>query len=95
MLLALTFSPPLAAESNPSTKPQTAPMTAQEKKNLEMVMNGAKGDFVWLIFEHEDKDPRNPANTYHYNSFDVLRIENGKVQEHWSGTTSTLCESKT
>ena len=47
------------------------------------VVSGAKGDFVWLIFEHEDKDPRNPANTYHYNSFDVLRIENGKVQEHW------------
>src|SRR6476661_8465169 len=30
---------PLAAESiNPPTKPQTAPMTAQEKKNLDMVM---------------------------------------------------------
>src|SRR5215210_886464 len=148
MLLALAVPLPLAAESiNPPTKPQTAPMTAQEKKNLEMVMNwwrevlyaghfelapnyqaenyiqhnpnvntgragfidfftklgrkpmnpipkampadqlpvvsGAKGDFVWLIFEHEDKDPRNPANTYHYNSFEVLRIEKGKVQEHW------------
>ena len=30
---------PLAAESvNPPTKPQAAPMTAQEKKNLDMVM---------------------------------------------------------
>ena len=47
------------------------------------VVSGAKGDYVWLIFEHEDKDPRNPTNTYHYNSFDVLRIENGRVQEHW------------
>jgi len=47
------------------------------------VVSGAKGDFVWLVFEHEDKDPRNPASTYHYNSFDVLRLENGKVQEHW------------
>src|SRR5215470_7505398 len=146
--IMLAFAVSLAAESiNPPTRPQTAPMTAQEKQNLEMVMNwwrevlyaghfelapkyqaenyiqhnpnvnpgragfiefftklgrkpmnpipktmpadqtpvvsGAKGDFVWLIFEHEDKDPRNPANTYHYNSFDVLRIENGKVQEHW------------
>jgi predicted SnoaL-like aldol condensation-catalyzing enzyme len=147
-LLLPVFAGTLGAESiNPATKVQTAPMTAQEKKNLDMVMNwwrevlygghlelsskyqaetyiqhnpnantgragfveyftkagikpinpipktmppdrmpvvsGAKGDFVWLIFEHEDKDPRNPANTYHYNSFDVLRIENGKVQEHW------------
>jgi predicted SnoaL-like aldol condensation-catalyzing enzyme len=133
------------AESiNPPTSPQTAPMTGQEKKNLDMVLNwwrevldgghvelatkyqaedyiqhnpnvptgragfvaffskirkpkdpipatlanppvvkGAKGDYVWLIFEHEDKDPRDPSKTYHYNSFDVLRIQNGKVQEHW------------
>ena len=32
------------------------------------VVMGAKGDFVWLIFETESKDPRNPANTYHSNS---------------------------
>lgn len=137
----------LSAESiNPPTMAQSAPMTKQEKKNLDMVMKwwtevlygghveltdkyqaetyiqhnpnintgraafkeffgkvakpmnpvpttmpaerqpvvkGAKGEYVWLIFEHEDKDPRNPANTYHWNSFDVLRIENGKVAEHW------------
>ncbi len=147
-ILFLTFTIPVAGESiNPATKPQVAPMTAQEKQNLDFVMtwwrevlyaghlelapkyqaenyiqhnpnantaragfvefftklgrkpmnpipktmpadqqpvvSGAKGDYVWLIFEHEDKDPRNPANTYHYNSFDVLRIENGRVQEHW------------
>src|SRR6516225_5280975 len=145
----LIFACALAhAESiNPATKPQTAPMSAQEKKNLDLVLSwwrdvlyaghydlspkyqapdyiqhnpnantgrdgfiaffkslnrpqvnpipkhlpadqmpvvmGARGDYVWLIFEHEDKDPRNQANTYHYNSFDVLRIQNGKVQEHW------------
>lgn len=135
----------VAAESiNPPTKPQTAPLTAQEKKNLDMVLTwwrevidgghlelapnfqaedyiqhnpnvptgragfveffgkfakpknpipatmtnppvvkGAKGDYVWLIFEHEDTDPRDASKTYHYNSFDVLRIQNGKVQEHW------------
>src|SRR5215470_9138200 len=145
---ALIFCALTPAESiNPATKPQTAPMSAQEKKNLDLVLNwwrdvlyaghydlaakyqaadyvqhnpnantgrdgfiaffkalsrpkvnpipkqlptdqmpvvmGARGDYVWLIFEHEDKDPRNPANTYHYNSFDVLRVQNGKVQEHW------------
>ena len=150
-ILFLTFTIPLAGESiNPATKPQVAPMTAQEKQNLDFVMNwrrevlyaghfelapkyqaenyiqhnpnantgrtgfvefftklgrkpmnpipktmpadqlpvvsGAKGDYVWLVFEHEGKDPRNPANTYHYNSFDVLRIENGHVQEHWDST---------
>lgn len=140
----------LRAESvNPATKPQTAPMTSQEKKNLDLVMTwwrevlesahvelaqkyqaenyiqhnpnvstgreafvkffgarpavnpmpaklvnppvvmGAKGDFVWLIREAEAKDPRSPANTYHFNSFDVLRIENGKIQEHWDSSQRT------
>src|SRR6202453_4040382 len=47
------------------------------------VVTGSKGDFVWLIWETEQKDPRDPSKTYHSNSFDVLRIQNGKVQEHW------------
>ncbi len=47
------------------------------------VAMGAKGDYVWLIWETEQKDPRDPSKTYHSNSFDVLRIQNGKVQEHW------------
>jgi predicted SnoaL-like aldol condensation-catalyzing enzyme len=47
------------------------------------VVDGAKGDFVWLVFEDEAKDPHDPSRTYHYNSFDLLRIQNGKIQEHW------------
>ncbi len=39
LLLVVALVPPLGAESvNPPTTPQTAPMTAQEKKNLDMVM---------------------------------------------------------
>src|SRR5258708_15383892 len=128
----------LVAESiNPPTNPQTAPMTAREKKNLQFVLDftrevlqarhtelspkyqaedyiqhnpnistgraafieffsrrppvnpipvkldpapvvsGAKGDVVWLIMEREDKDPRDGSKTYHFNTFDVYRMENG------------------
>jgi predicted SnoaL-like aldol condensation-catalyzing enzyme len=142
----LAVSAPINAESiNPPTNPQVAPMTKQEKKNLDFVMNwwrevlyarhlelapkyqaedyiqhnanistgraafveffsklpggkkdpipakmenmpvvmGAKGDYVWLIWEREAKDPRDPSKTYHFNTFDVVRLQNGKVQEHW------------
>jgi len=143
-LLSLAAMSSRADSINPPTTPQTAPMAAQEKKNLEMVLEwwrvviqgghveqapkyqaedyiqhnpnvptgragfvaffskfskpknpipdklenppvvkGAKGDYVWLVFETEQKDPRDPSKTYHANSFDVLRIQNGKVQEHW------------
>ena len=47
------------------------------------VVSGAKGDFVFLIFEQESPDPRDATKTYHHNSFEVLRLANGKVQEHW------------
>jgi len=47
------------------------------------VVTGAKGDFVFLIFEQESPDPRDASKTYHHNSFEVLRLSNGKVQEHW------------
>jgi len=61
------------------------PNPSPDKLDTPPVVTGAKGDFVWLIFETEQKDPRDPSGqkTYHSNSFEVIRIQNGKVQEHW------------
>jgi len=47
------------------------------------VIQFAKGDYVALIWEREAKDPVDPAKTYKYNFFDIVRVQNGKVQEHW------------
>ena len=131
---------------NPATLPQTAPMTAAEQKNLDIVLafwreiieahhteladrylaedyiqhnpnvptgraafikafsnraptqpmpdrlaqppviRGARGDFVWLVFENEAMHPRDADKTYRYNSFDVFRIRNGKIAEHWDSS---------
>ena len=43
----------------------------------------AKGDYVALIFEREAKDPADPSSTYTFNTYDLLRMENGLIQEHW------------
>ena len=43
------------------------------------VVQFAKGDFVVLVWEREGKDPADPSKTYKYNTYDMLRIENGKV----------------
>src|SRR5580658_6412402 len=64
-----------------STVPPTNPIP--EKLTRPPVVEGARGDFVWLVFEDEAKDPHDPSKTYHYDSFDLLRIQNGQVQEHW------------
>jgi len=47
------------------------------------VVAGAKGNFVWLVFEHKFKNPKDPSQSVYENSFDLFRIQNGKIQEHW------------
>ena len=49
----------------------------------------AKGDYVVVIWEREGKDPADPAKTYKYNTYDLLRLQNGKVQEHWDWALKT------
>ena len=49
----------------------------------------AKGDYVVVIWEREGKDPADPAKTYKYNTYDLLRLQNAKVQEHWDWALKT------
>jgi len=46
----------------------------------------AKGDYVVLVWEHEDKDSADPSKTYTFNTFDVMRVQNGRIQEHWDSS---------
>lgn len=52
------------------------------KPNLKPVMTLAKGDYVVLVWEHDDKDQS--GKPIKYNAYDVLLVENGKVHEHWN-----------
>jgi predicted SnoaL-like aldol condensation-catalyzing enzyme len=55
--------------------------------NLVTIM--AERDLVVLAFRRELTDPKNPAQRYTTTWFDMLRIENGKIAEHWDyGTRS-------
>ena len=45
----------------------------------------AKGDYAVLVWEREEKDPTDPSKTYKHNDFDLFRIANGKIVEHWDG----------
>jgi predicted SnoaL-like aldol condensation-catalyzing enzyme len=42
-----------------------------------------KNDYVVLIWEHDDKDQT--GKPIKYNTYDILRMQNGKIQEHWDG----------
>jgi predicted SnoaL-like aldol condensation-catalyzing enzyme len=47
----------------------------------------AEGDLVVLTFKQEYPDPKAPGKKYTSTWFDMLRIENGKVAEHWDPST--------
>lgn len=55
--------------------------------NLVTIM--AERDLVVLAFRRELPDPKAPGQRYTTTWFDMLRIENGKIAEHWDyGTKS-------
>jgi predicted SnoaL-like aldol condensation-catalyzing enzyme len=43
----------------------------------------AEGDLVVLSFVRESDDPSAPGKKYTTTWFDMFRIENGKIAEHW------------
>jgi predicted SnoaL-like aldol condensation-catalyzing enzyme len=43
----------------------------------------ADGDRVVLAFAREMKDPKDATKTYTTTWFDMFRIENGRIAEHW------------
>jgi predicted SnoaL-like aldol condensation-catalyzing enzyme len=43
----------------------------------------AKGNMVLLVWKHATPDPTSAGSTYPSYSFDLFRIEGGKIVEHW------------
>jgi predicted SnoaL-like aldol condensation-catalyzing enzyme len=43
----------------------------------------AKADYVVLVWELDGEDKTGKA--FKYNTFDVVRVANGKIAEHWDG----------
>lgn len=63
-------------------KPATEPT---EIPNL--VMMTAERDIVTLAFRVERKHPKKEGETYTTTWFDMFRIEDGKIAEHWDSAT--------
>ncbi len=47
------------------------------------VLTLTSGDIVFFLIENEAKDPADPSKTYKYNWFDMLRVKDGMIVEHW------------
>ena len=58
-----------------------SPVEAKIKAPLVAVM--ADGDLVMLAFAREYPDPKDPSAKYTTTWFDMFRIKDGKIVEHW------------
>ena len=63
--------------------PGRTPQKIKPEWKDEPVLSLVDGPFVLFMWERKDKDPAVPTQDYIWNLFDVVRIENGLVKEHW------------
>lgn len=61
------------------------PIEARIKAQLVAIV--AEGDWVVLSFVSEKTDPKDSTKKYTTTWFDMFRIENGKIAEHWDPAT--------
>ena len=47
------------------------------------VLTLINGPYSFMMWDRTDNDPSDPTKQYTWNHFDVLRMENGRVKEHW------------
>jgi predicted SnoaL-like aldol condensation-catalyzing enzyme len=69
-----------------SRKPTTIPADSKSWKT-KVVSVTAEGDRVVVAFVRELPDPRAQGKTYTTTWFDMWRVTDGKVVEHWDGAT--------
>jgi predicted SnoaL-like aldol condensation-catalyzing enzyme len=63
------------------------PHPIESRVKAPLVTIVAEGDLVVLAFAREQADPKDPAAKYTTTWFDMFRIENGKIAEHWDPAT--------
>jgi predicted SnoaL-like aldol condensation-catalyzing enzyme len=59
------------------------PKPIETKVSAALVSITAEGNIVVLSFVRELADPKDSSKTYTTTWFDMFRIENGKIAEHW------------
>jgi predicted SnoaL-like aldol condensation-catalyzing enzyme len=59
------------------------PQPIETKLKAPVVAIVAEGNLVVITFVREGKDPKDPTKKFTTTQFDMFRIENGKIAEHW------------
>jgi len=65
----------------------SGPRTIEDRIKAPVVAMLAEGDYVLLAFAREYPEPKDTTRRYTTTWFDLFRIENGRIAEHWDGAT--------
>ena len=65
----------------------TKPRPIEAKVKAPLVAIVAEGDLVVLSFVRQVQDPKDAGQKYSTTWFDMFRIENGRIAEHWDAAT--------
>ena len=63
------------------------PQPVKPQVGAPLVAITAEGDLVVFSFVREQPDPKDASKKYTTTWFDMFRIENGKIAEHWDPAT--------
>ena len=63
----------------------SGPRPIEDRIKAPLVAMVADGDYVVLSFVREYPDPKDASKKYTTTWFDMFRIEDGKIAEHWDG----------
>jgi predicted SnoaL-like aldol condensation-catalyzing enzyme len=66
------------------------PLPIEPRVKAPLVAMLADGDLVVMAFAREYPDPRDPAQKYTTTWFDMFRIADGKIAEHWDPATKPV-----
>jgi predicted SnoaL-like aldol condensation-catalyzing enzyme len=66
---------------------QAEPIQDAWKDEPELILTS--GDLVFYMMKRYSADPADPSRVYKWNWFDMVRVGDGLVQEHWDMATKT------
>ena len=66
-----------------SARPGRVPEEIKPEWKNAPVLTLVNGPYVLFMWDRMAKDPDDPSREYKWNHFDVVRIENGLIKEHW------------
>jgi predicted SnoaL-like aldol condensation-catalyzing enzyme len=64
-------------------QPNRQPEAIKEEWKNPPTLTIASGPYVFFMWDRKAKDPADPSKEYTWDHFDMVRVENGKIQEHW------------